>query len=169
MTYVDRDHVLRLFAFHHWAEDRMFDAFADVTVEQLNKPWGGSFGTGRGLLRHVVGAERLWVERFNGDSPKTLPDFPATHTGREFRAEWETVKSDERRFLSGLTRDRLAGDLSYVNMKGEQWTYPFAEILVHVVNHGTYHRGQLTHLLRDLGRAAPSTDYLVFLQEQRGR
>lgn len=169
MTLADRDHILRLFEFHHWAEDRMFNAFAAVTVEQLDRAWGGSFGTGRGLLRHVVGADRLWVERWNGVSPKTLPDFPATHTARDFREEWEKVKADEQRFLSSLSRDRLASDLTYVNMKGEQWTYPLAEILVHVVNHGTYHRGQMTHLLRDLGQIAPPTDYLIFLQEQRKR
>lgn len=169
MSLVDRDHVLRLYEYHHWAEDRMLDAFGSVTTEQLDKPWGGSFGTGRGLLRHVVGADRLWVERWNGRSPKSLPDFPATHAGRDFRAEWEKVKADERLFLSSLAKDRLTSELTYVNMKGEQWTYPFAEILVHVVNHGTYHRGQLTHLLRDLGQAPTSTDYLVFLQEQRKR
>ena len=54
-----------------------------------------------------------------------------------------------------------------MNIKGERWTYRLAEILAHVVNHGTYHRGQLAHLLRDSGMAAPSTDYLIFVQDRQ--
>jgi uncharacterized damage-inducible protein DinB len=57
--------------------------------------------------------------------------------------------------------------MSYVNMKGVPCMYRFAEVFEHCVNHGTYHRGQLTHLLRDLGMAAPSTDYLLFVEERR--
>lgn len=167
MTAIDRDHILRLYAYHHWAEDRLLDALASVTAEQLDKPWGGSFHTGRGLLNHVLGADRIWVERWNGRSPKSIPELPRTSGGRDFRAEWENVKGDQRRFLDALSPDQLGSELTYINIKGEQWTYPFADILMHVVNHGTYHRGQLTHLLRDLGLAAPSTDYLVFLNDAR--
>lgn len=164
---MERDDVLRLFDYHHWAADRLFDAMEAISAEQLDRPWGGSFGTGRALLRHVVGAERVWVERWNGFSLKAIPDLPKNYSGRDFRAEWEKVKRDQRRFLDELSRDQLFTDLSYVNLKGEKWTYPFADILQHVVNHGTYHRGQLVHLLRDLGLPAPSTDYLLFVEARR--
>lgn len=164
---MERDHLLRLYDYHHWATDRVLGAFAAVSPQQLDNPWGGSFGTGRALLKHVVGVERLWLERWNGTSPKALPDFPVTMSGEDFNAEWQRVKSDQQRYLDELTRDQLIGDLSYVNIKGERWRYPFAEVLQHVVNHGTYHRGQLVHLLRDLGRTAPSTDYLLFVGERR--
>jgi len=163
-----QDDILRLYDYHHWATDRALDALAPVSAEQLDRPWGGSFGTGRALLRHVVGVERLWCDRWNGSSPKAVPDYPANCSGDAFRAEWAKIKGDQRRFLDALTDARLKSDLSYVNMKGEHWTYPLAEILMHVVNHGTYHRGQLTHLLRDLGLTAPSTDYLIFIQERAG-
>ena len=167
MTGVDRNHVERLYAFHHWATDLVLDALSAASAAMLDRPWGGSFGTGRALLRHVVGVERLWCDRWGGISPKALPDYPARHAGREFRAEWEEIKKDQQRFIQALTPGQLAGDLTYVNIKGETWTYPFADILVHCANHGTYHRGQLTHLLRDLGLSAPSTDFLIFADEQR--
>jgi uncharacterized damage-inducible protein DinB len=167
MTAIDRDHILRLYDYHHWAEDRLFDVFAPVTVSQLDDAWGGSFATGRGLLRHVVGADRVWVTRWNGTSPKTIPEFPATHAGQHFREEWEKVKADQQRFLGTLKQEQLAKPFTYVNLKGEQWTYPFADVLLHVVNHGTYHRGQLTHLLRDFGLTPPSTDYLIFVDGER--
>ena len=169
MANVPRDHILQLFAFHHWATDRVLDALSSASAEQLDRKWGGSFGTGRALLRHVVGVERLWCDRWSGDSAKSLPDYPTTNTGHDFRKEWESTKKDQQRFLAALTPKRLAGDLTYVNIKGETWTYPLSDILIHCANHGTYHRGQLTHLLRDLSLAAPPTDYLIFVDEQRKR
>jgi uncharacterized damage-inducible protein DinB len=164
---MQRDQILRLYAYHHWAADRAFAAVSSLTATQLDQHWGGSFGTGRALLRHVAGVERLWLERWRGNSLKALPDFPPTHSGRDFQREWVTVKSDQVRYLDELTTELVAGELTYVNLKGERWTYPFADLLTHVVNHGTYHRGQITHLLRDLGLAAPATDYLLFVEDRR--
>jgi uncharacterized damage-inducible protein DinB len=166
---VDRNDILRLYGYHHWATDRVLDALATTSADQLERKWGGSFGSGRALLIHVVGVERLWCDRWRGYSAKALPDYPPSYSGKEFRAEWEKVKRDQRAFLDALTPKQLASDLEYVNIKGEQCTYPLADILTHVVNHGTYHRGQITHLLRDLGQSAPSTDYLIFADEQRKR
>lgn len=167
MANVERDLILEQYDYHHWATDRVLDVVASLTVQQLDRAWGGSFGTGRALLRHVVGVERLWCERWNGRSPKALPEYPATHSGRDYRAEWGKVKAEQAEYLSGLTRDQLLGELTYVNIKGDRCTYRLPEVLMHVVNHGTYHRGQLTHLLRDSAVAAPSTDYLIFVEERR--
>ena len=164
---VDRAHIQRLYSFHHWATDRVLDALSAASAEQLDRAWGGSFGTGRGLLRHVIGVERLWCDRWSGQSAKSLPDYPRTHAGREFKAEWERIKEDQRRFIDALTPAQVAGDLTYVNIKGATWTYPFSDILIHCANHGTYHRGQITQLLRDLGMPAPSTDFLDFADQER--
>lgn len=159
--------VRRLHDFHRWATDRALDAAAPVTAGQLDLPWGGSFGSGRGLLRHVVGAERLWLERWRGTSLQSIPEFPPAAGGRDFRDAWRAVAAEQHAFLEALTAERLSTPLTYVNLKGETWTYPLADILLHCANHGTYHRGQITHLLRDLGMAAPSTDFLIFADERR--
>lgn len=169
MAYVERDRILELYGYHHWATDRVFQGFADVTTLQLADAWGGSFGSGRALLRHVVGVERLWCERWTGESPPALPDYPRTWAGRDYAEEWRAIRGEQMRFLEEVSRDRLAGELSYVNVKGERWTYPLTDVLVHVVNHGTYHRGQLTHLLRDLGRPGIATDYLMYCDAMRQR
>ena len=160
---MELDYVKKIFSYHHWAADKLFEALADVSAADLDKPWGGSFKTARALLRHVIGAERLWLERFGGNSPTTMPEFPDTHSGADYLAEWRTVKAREKEFVGGLTQQRLDGSLRYTNMKGENHTFALADILTHVVNHGTYHRGQLSHLLRDLGRPGVSTDYVAWL------
>jgi len=167
MPSLDRDHVMVMFSYHHWATDRVLTAAAALTGAQLDAKWGGSFGTGRGLMRHVVGVEQLWLERLNGRSPRAVPDFPPTYSGRDFLQEWTTVRAAQDEFVAGLSRSMLQGELTYTNIKGERWTYRLPQILLHIVNHGTYHRGQLTHLMRDFGLSAPSTDYLIFAEERR--
>ena len=164
---MDLAHTKKLFDYHHWAADKLFEALADVSAADLDKPWGGSFKTARALLRHIIGAEQLWLERFGGNSPKALPEFPASHSGADYLAVWRKVKMREKEFVSGLTQQKLGGSLSYTNMKGENHTFPWVDILTHVVNHGTYHRGQLSHLLRDLGRPGVSTDYVAWLAVPR--
>ena len=68
-------------------------------------------------------------------------------------------------YLAGLQEGDLRRVVSYVNFQGETWAYPLDAVLWHLVNHGTYHRGQLAHVLRQLGQAPPTTDYLVFVDE----
>jgi len=71
-----------------------------------------------------------------------------------------------REYLNGLEDATLKQPLTYVNFKGERWTYPLGETVFHVVNHQTYHRGQVTTLLRQLGATAPWVDYLVKLDDR---
>ncbi len=167
MPILERDEILGFYAFHHWATDLVMAAFDGVTAAQLDQSWGGSFRTGRGLLNHILGAEWLWCQRWNGTSPRKVPELPRSLDGAGFRAEWTKLRAEEQAYLDELSGEQLCGTLSYTNLKGERHSYPVSDVLLHVVNHGTYHRGQLTHLLRDLGSSAPSTDYLLFLDEQR--
>jgi uncharacterized damage-inducible protein DinB len=161
--------VQRLVAFHHWAAALLFGEVATLSTQELDAPWGGSFGSGRALLRHVVGAERLWCDRFAGVTAARVPDFPATHSGADFRSEWERVSDELQRFAKQLTQGSLDRDLTYVNIRGETKTYRYDDLFFHIVNHGTYHRGQIAQLLRDRGRAAPSTDFLLYIEAERKR
>ena len=69
---------------------------------------------------------------------------------------------------SGPSPERLAEPLSYVSFSGESFTRQLGDALLHLANHGTYHRGQVATLLRQLGRKAAPTDYLRFIDAQKG-
>jgi uncharacterized damage-inducible protein DinB len=154
--------VLRhLYDYNYWARDRQLEACARLSEEQFTRPLGGSFGSLRDTLAHIAGAEWIWCERWNGRSPRIFPkgdQFPNLGALQEF---WRGVERDVRRFVGGATETSLAHPLTYTNVAGEQWTYPLWQTLFHVANHGTYHRGQVTTLLRQLGASAPALDYLV--------
>lgn len=162
MEHADAEHLI---AYHHWATDRLLDVLSELPAEALERPLGGSFGTPRGLLAHMIGAELLWLERWRGRSPRTWPEVAAADFAG-FRREWEAVKAAEREVLATTAPDALAAArIAYVNLQGQPFAYPLADVLLHLANHGTYHRGQLAHMLRDLGRVPPMTDYLFYLDE----
>lgn len=150
-----------LYDYNYWARDRQLQACVALSDEEFLRPMGNSFSSVRDTLAHLLAAEWVWLERWRGHSPQVpLPaqEFP---TLASIEARWRTVEEGMRKLLAELSDERLAQPFQYTNLKGEQWTYPLWQTLLHLVNHGTYHRGQITTLLRQLGKAAVPTDFLI--------
>jgi uncharacterized damage-inducible protein DinB len=106
--------------------------------------------------------EKRWLQCWVDGS--TLPDPPPGDFGDSSSLQdgWERLASDRRAFVAELTEERLQ---SSMNIRGQ--TYTLAELIKHITNHSTYHRGQIVLLLRLLGHAPPATDYRLFLSESR--
>jgi uncharacterized damage-inducible protein DinB len=154
-----------LYAYNRWANARVLDSCSKLAREPFVKSIPSSFPSVRDTLAHVLGAEWIWLERWKGVSPKALLDpatFPALAPLRE---RWKAVEAEQKGFVEALTDADLARPLTYVNTKSETWTYPLGRTLQHVVNHSTYHRGQVTTMLRQLGALPLPTDLLVFEDE----
>ncbi len=154
-----------VFEYNYWARDRQLRTCEGLTEEQFLRPMGSSYSSVRDTLAHLLGAEWVWLERWRGRSP-TAQD------AREFAPEkiptlgairdrWRRLESDMRDYLAGLSEEALARPLTYENLKGETWNYPLWRTLLHVVNHQTYHRGQVTTLLVQLGAEPLTIDFLV--------
>ena len=161
--------VLReLYSYNYWAHDRQLEACAKLSEEELNRPMGSSFSSLRDTLSHLLAAEWGWQERFRGRSPQSLPEWLAElRTVDALRERWLLVEADMGKYLAALIPEALARPLTYQNLKGEPWTYPLWQTLLHLVNHQTYHRGQVTTLLRQLGSSAPGIDFLVYLDVRK--
>lgn len=166
------DTLRELYDYNYWARDRQLEACAALTEEQFLRPTGNSFASVRDVLAHLAYAEWIWHERWCGKSP--TKDDAREYAADTFlnleavRVRWQGLEHDVRAYLAGLDERRLKQPLSYVNTRGEHFTYPLGDTLFHVVNHQTYHRGQITTLLRQLGAAAPAIDYLV-KQDEKNR
>jgi uncharacterized damage-inducible protein DinB len=78
---------------------------------------------------------------------------------------WLELKAEQGAFVEAVTSERLHAVLTYVNLQGQTWRYALWRQMYHVVNHSTYHRGQLTTMLRQLGTVPVPTDFLVFHDE----
>ena len=155
--------ISKLFAYNRWANARTLDSVSALTGEEYGRTLGGSFPSVAGTLAHIYAAEWIWLERWQGLSPRGLPSAQEVATLTALREKWNAVEVRRTAFLEGLTEARMAEVVSYVNVKGETWRYPLGEMLVHLVNHSTYHRGQVATMLRQLGKTPEPTDYLLFL------
>ena len=156
-----------LYEFNYWARDRDFQACEALSSEQFLRPMGSSFSSVRDTLAHLLVAEWIWLERWQGRSPvrQDAEAFAAKKfpTLESIRDAWGPIEKGVRDYLRTCSEERLSQPHSYTNTKGEVWTYPLWRILFHLVNHQTYHRGQITTLLRQLGAAPLQTDYLQAL------
>src|SRR5258706_13348284 len=110
---MDLDTLARLVGYHHWATDRLLAAAAGLPAERLDRPLGGSFSTGRGLLTHVIGVERLWLERWNGGAPTKVPDLSGGDTPADFSAGGDDIKAGQQRFMTALVAAGVRGRFAY--------------------------------------------------------
>jgi len=110
-------------------------------------------------------AEWLWLERWKGSSHsgpsvEKFADLAAVH------ARWNEIEADLRGFVRGLSAADLDRVVHYRNTKGQEFSNPMAHMLQHLVNHGSYHRGQVTTMLRQLGATPVATDLIAYYRER---
>lgn len=151
------------FSYGRWANRTILESVAALTPEEYARPVGGSFGSVRGTLVHLYGADWVWLERLHGRSPRALPEGDDLASLDELARKWSAVEASQDAYIAGLTPERLTEPLSYISFAGDSFTRALGDALLHIANHGTYHRGQVATLLRQLGRQAASTDYLRFV------
>ena len=152
-----------LLDYHYWARDRIVDAVAVLTPEQFTKDLGSSFKSVRDTLAHMVGAETAWLSRWQGESPSALlpaDQFPDAATVKK---TWAGLEKKLRAYFEHLGETGIQKVISYKLLNGTPGATPFWQMLQHVVNHASYHRGQVTTMLRQLGAApAKSMDLIAF-------
>jgi len=160
------DEVRTLNAYNTWANRRVLDACAPLTAAQFTQDLHSSFPSVRDTLAHIMLAEWLWLERWQGRSPA----FPSSDFAdlASIRSRWQKIDEDLNAFVQELSVADLDRVVEYKNTKGHAFSNPMRQMLQHVVNHGTYHRGQITTMLRQLGATPLTTDLIAFYREQVG-
>jgi uncharacterized damage-inducible protein DinB len=107
----------------------------------------------------------VWYRRWNGESPTTargkaeFPDVPA------LRREWSALEREVRDFLDSLGPGGITRRIDYTTFNGKAGRSAYWEMIAHVVNHASYHRGQAATLLRQLGaKPAEPTDLIAYFR-----
>jgi uncharacterized damage-inducible protein DinB len=166
MTY---DDLRLLIDYNYWARDRVLEAVAAITPEQFIRPMGNSFNSVRDTLAHICSAERIWIARLKCEKPQghqpadRLPDVDAV------RKEWAYLEVEMREQLVRLGPGAVERAIEYQDLRGTDQSDVLWQILQHVVNHGTYHRGQITTMLRQLDAAPPKSMDLIAFYRERNR
>jgi len=162
---MDLQTLRRLYEFNAWADRRTLESCAVLTPEQFTQDMKSSFHSVRDTLVHILGAEWIWLERWDGRSPTALPWAPNFTDYESVRARWQEVERDLRQFVGELTQADLDRVLERRTMAGGVYTQPLWEMMQHVVNHGSYHRGQVATMLRQLGAQPAVEDLILFYRE----
>ena len=164
---MNREELCLLVDFHYWARDRMLEALEPLTPDQFTRDLANSFRSIRDTVVHIYSAEWVWLTRWMGHSPTaalSAEQFPDLAT---IRTAWKELEPKVRSFLEGNNNDDLARRIEYRLINGQPGASIFWHMLQHVVNHASYHRGQVTTMLRQLGLTPPkSTDMIAFYRER---
>ena len=156
-----------LFAYNVWANRRTFESAAQVPPEQYHLDLKSSHGGLHGTLIHLVGAEQVWLARWTDGPDKTMLKPESVPSLQELIARWETVHANMARFTSSMTDARLKEHFTVRNLKGDEMVNTFQEMLQHLANHSTYHRGQAAGMMRQFGIAPQATDLIRYYRELR--
>ena len=156
------DHLL---GFHYWARDRVLLAVESLSAEQYARPMGNSFSSIRDTLNHVYFAEWIWHTRWNGVSPTVFPADEIPDVSG-LRSRWNELEGQVRAYVREAGDSGLQRVIEYRLMSGKEGASPLWQMIAHVVNHASYHRGQVTTMLRQLGAApAQGTDMITYFRE----
>jgi uncharacterized damage-inducible protein DinB len=159
--------IRQLFDYNRWANQRSLTAAEKLTAEQFTRPMGSSFSSVRDTLAHIYGAEWIWSERFQGRSPSALPNVNQFVDLQTLREAWLVHEQRLAKFVVALTQSDLDRPLEYKTLKFGVYRNPLWQSMLHLVNHGTYHRGQVTTLLRQLGAQPILLDLMHFFRERQ--
>jgi uncharacterized damage-inducible protein DinB len=155
-----------LYAYDEWANERILLCAAELTEEQQKQNVVSSFPSVAATIAHVVGAEWVWLKRLQGASPARPEEWTTYPSLPQLRERLSEIEGERRDFLATFDESRLGDLFEYRNLSGEAKRGRYCDLMLHVVNHSTYHRGQLTTMLRQLGAVPPATDLMLFNAEQ---
>ncbi len=156
----------RMFAhYNRWANEQLFAAVAQLSPAAVAAPRGAAFGSVLGTLNHILVGDLAWLHRLTGNGPRpaaldaclydTLPALQAARAAEDMRLI--TV-------IDELSEGDLGTAVDYTTFDGTPYTQPLSEILAHLFNHQTHHRGQVHTLLTQAGVVAPALDLAYFLR-----
>ncbi len=159
-----------LFEYDRWANNNVLQAVSALSVEQFTRDLGGSFRSVRDTLVHIVAGEwgwlTIWKEPALGSAfvtdlwdridvtfaPNAFTDIAAV------RSKWAEVEREQIEFVNGVTDESLRGMLPIRTTQ-----LSLGHLMQHMANHSTYHRGQISLMMRQLGGVPVATDFARFL------
>ena len=160
---MDMDDIRSLFAYNEWANGRLFSSLSALSDEQLTRNLDSSFPSIRDTVAHFVFAEWAWLRRWKGENPSGPPPRHADAGLDHLRETFEELHAERSAFLENLSGEEQLGEVVvYRNIKGEEQRRRLGDLCRHVVNHSSYHRGQVATLLRQVGGTPAATDFVLY-------
>ena len=149
-----------LMQFHAWRREKISDLLREVDEQLFSEELHGSFGSLNIILNHLVWAEKVWLGRVNRDSVATMKSSDV----HELLAAWKDVNEKWQGLLMDANSEEVFREIEYFISTGDRHTNTVWEIVVHMVDHSTYHIGQMMNAVRGFGIEPVSTNYIHYLR-----
>lgn len=148
-----------------WASLRLVDAAAKLNREELARDFQTSDKNVLDTLVHVFAADRIWLGRIHGNPPdKFITD--EDRDLQRLQQEWPALMQRWKMWAGPLTDEDVSRNIGYRTLDGKPFEQPLWQILLHVVNHGSHHRGQVSGFLRAMGYPPPPLDLIAFYRSR---
>ncbi|HEX3070318.1 MAG TPA: DinB family protein [Thermoanaerobaculia bacterium] len=164
---MNTNEIIELYRYNDWANNLLLRAATSLSPEEVNRDLGGSYKSIRDVIAHITAAEWAWLERWNGISPQSIPDWVAGDIA-VLADHLSDVETRRNLFLQQLSDAALSSEIAFQFLSGAADHHPLHDLLIHVVDHSSYHRGQLASKLRQAGAVPPPTGFIAFKAELRG-
>ena len=150
-------------SYNLWANKKILELFSENS-SLLDKEVKSSFPTLKKTAHHIWSAEEIWHKRLSGESPASLPE--PINNFAEFEILFLTRSKSFVDLVNNMDENYLQTFNTYKDTRGNTWVNPQWQIIMHCMNHSTYHRGQIVTILRELGTTTiPSTDLISYFRE----
>jgi uncharacterized damage-inducible protein DinB len=158
--------IRELLGYHEWANNRLFDVIEKLTPEQYMRDVKSSHGSLHGTLVHLVGTEKVWLDRLRQKSNIVFLKPDDVHSFAELRSFWNAMREEWKQFIGSLTDDKLKETLTFTSSRGDVFSNTYSQMLQQFINHSTFHRGQVVTILRQLGATPVGTDMILFFDRK---
>ena len=147
-----------------WASGRLLEAAAALSGEELNRDFLTADKTVLGTLVHCFAADRIWFHRVDGTLRSSFID-PEDHSLPLLSTEWPKYGQRWLELLAMESEESLQRIVTFTDLKGKQHQQPLWQIILHMVNHATHHRGQVAGFLRTMGHVPPQLDLIFYYRQ----
>jgi len=159
--------LIRYSEYNLWANQRICNFIkSNLNEEQSNREIASSFSSVKTTLLHIWDAEVIWLTRLRGNSLTTWPGKSFNGTMDDLSNGLLAHSGEFSNFISAQENSFFLRELHYSRVSGEKFTSRISDVLLHIMNHNTYHRGQIITIFHQLGFTELfSTDYIAFSRE----
>lgn len=153
--------------YNTWANQLFVDVITNLPEEKQKQQVSSSFSSLYATIIHMWDAESIWWQRMKLNEHIKIPSQEFTGNMKELSSQLILQNRKWQEWIIGAGEHMLQHEFKYQNSKRESFKQPIYQMLLHLFNHGTYHRGQLVTILRQLGlEKIPQTDFIVWSRKK---
>ena len=159
-------HIYTQVDYNLWANRKTTELLASLGPSVLDESIANSFPTIKETLKHLHYAESIWLQRIQLNEDTQIPWPDANPSADQLYSDLNQASQDLKDYVDGLNTDDLGRTVSFITGEGASLSNTVERIIYHVINHSTYHRGQVITMLKQLGiKEAVSTDLYFYYQD----